>query len=165
MRRGGRAGLTGAGLAVVGGVTGDGDTTVLDVRCCDEPHPATASTAHPTRATRGDIGWTVESAARLNSDRGGCMADEERSPKRDPHHALNQPASDPDPTEWPDPYDKRPDPRDPCADKNEMDFGDEHPATGATSTSEPHHEQDQAVDPRKANPHEPNRAERRRAGH
>jgi hypothetical protein len=34
---------------------------------------------------------------------------------REPHHALNNPATDPDPTEWPDPYDKREDPeqRDP----------------------------------------------------
>jgi hypothetical protein len=31
----------------------------------------------------------------------------------DPHHALNQPASNPDPTEWPDPYERRPDPRGP----------------------------------------------------
>ena len=41
----------------------------------------------------------------------------------DPHAALNNPADDPDPTEYPDPYDRRPDPRD----------------TGTeTSTSEPH---------------------------
>jgi hypothetical protein len=34
---------------------------------------------------------------------------------REPHHVLNNPAEDPDPTEWPDPYDKRedPEPRDP----------------------------------------------------
>ena len=36
--------------------------------------------------------------------------------ERDVHDALNQPATDPDPTEWPDPYDKRPDPLDPAAD-------------------------------------------------
>ena len=45
-----------------------------------------------------------------------------------------------------------------------MDFGDEHTPTGATSTSEPNHEVDPEVDPRKANPHEKRRAERRRAG-
>ena len=49
---------------------------------------------------------------------------------RDPHHALNEPASDPDPTEWPDPYDKRPDPRDPEEDSDELDFGDVHTPTG-----------------------------------
>ena len=55
---------------------------------------------------------------------------------------LNNPAADPDPTEWPDPYDKRPDPRDPV-DPDEQPFGDEARAsTGATSTSEPHPSQD-----------------------
>jgi hypothetical protein len=76
--------------------------------------------------------------------------------ERDVHDSLNEPAGDPDPTEWPDPYDKRPDPR--FAD------GDGHTPTGATSTSEPAHEADIEVDPRKANPHELSRRERRRAG-
>lgn len=90
----------------------------------------------------------------------------EPDPPSDPdvHHALNEPASDPDPTEWPDPYDKRPDPRDPESQRTEMDFGDVHTPTGATSTSEAHHEVDPEVDPRKANPHELRRRERRRAG-
>jgi len=43
-----------------------------------------------------------------------------------PHHALNNPVGEPDETEWPDPYDKREDPR-----------NEEHPPTGSTSTSEP----------------------------
>jgi hypothetical protein len=78
-----------------------------------------------------------------------------KPPQRpDPHETLNQSASDPDPTEWPDPYDKRPDPRDPDAEDEEMDFGDVHTPTGATSTSEPNHEVDIEVDPRRANPHE-----------
>lgn len=47
----------------------------------------------------------------------------------------------------------------------ELDFGDVHTPTGATSTSEPHHEVDPQVDPRKANPHERSRPERRRASH
>jgi hypothetical protein len=52
-----------------------------------------------------------------------------RPTPRDPHHALNNPATDPDPTEYPDPYDRRPDPRDP-------DLAD--PAAGQQpSTSEP----------------------------
>jgi len=45
-----------------------------------------------------------------------------------------------------------------------MDFGDVHTPTGATSTSEPPHEADLEADPRKANPHELRRRERRRAG-
>jgi hypothetical protein len=83
------------------------------------------------------------------------MADNESRQRLDPHEALNQPASDPDPTEWPDPYDKRPDPLAPDLEQDEMDFGDVHPPTGATSTSEPNHEVDPEVDPRLANPHEP----------
>src|SRR3954469_21060926 len=64
------------------------------------------------------------------------------SPDRDPHHALNNPVGDPDPTEWPDPYEKREDPRDP-ADPDGMPFGEEpHPPTGSTSTSEPHPSED-----------------------
>jgi hypothetical protein len=53
------------------------------------------------------------------------------SQDREPHHVLNNPVTDPDPTEWPDPYDKREDPRD----------GDS-PAPGAQSTSEPHPSKD-----------------------
>ena len=51
-----------------------------------------------------------------------------------PHHSLNNPVEDPDPTEWPDPYDKREDPRD-------AEPG-EHTPTGAESTSQPHPRQD-----------------------
>ncbi len=92
------------------------------------------------------------------------MTERDSGSEPDVHHALNEPATDPDPTEWPDPYDKRPDPRDPDADSTEMGFGETHTPTGATSTSEPHHEVDPEVDPRKANPHELRRRERRRAG-
>ncbi len=52
------------------------------------------------------------------------MTNQDSPPERDVHAALNEPATDPDPTEWPDPYDKRPDPRDPGADDSGMDFGD-----------------------------------------
>lgn len=43
----------------------------------------------------------------------------------EPHHDLNNPVGEPDPTEWPDPYEKRPDPR------------DDAPAPAPPSTSEP----------------------------
>lgn len=33
----------------------------------------------------------------------------------DPHHELTNPVGDPDPSEYPDPYERRPDPRDPAA--------------------------------------------------
>ena len=61
---------------------------------------------------------------------------------REPHHALNNPVGEPDPTEWPDPYEKRADPRDPPAPDGQP-FGEApHSPTGAISTSEPHPSQD-----------------------
>jgi hypothetical protein len=66
----------------------------------------------------------------------------DRSRDKNPHQALSNPARDPDPTEWPDPYDKRQDPRDP-PDPDARPFGEEpRPVTGSTSTSEPHPSQD-----------------------
>jgi hypothetical protein len=61
------------------------------------------------------------------------------------HHALNNPAERPDPTEWPDPYDRREDPRAP----GDIELaGDEpHPQTGAESTSEPNPKQDPEAEP------------------
>jgi hypothetical protein len=60
----------------------------------------------------------------------------------EPHHALSNPVNEPDPTEWPDPYDSRDDPRDP-PDPDGQPFGKEpHVATGSMSTSEPHPSQD-----------------------
>jgi hypothetical protein len=64
---------------------------------------------------------------------------DDRTRDQDPHHVLNNPATDPDPTEWPDPYDKRPDPRDPTDPHA-------HTPTGAISTSEPHPDQDLEAD-------------------
>jgi hypothetical protein len=67
---------------------------------------------------------------------------DDRTRDRDPHHELNNPVGEPDPTEWPDPYENRPDPRDP-EDPDGMPFGEEpHPPPGSTSTSEPHPDQD-----------------------
>jgi hypothetical protein len=58
---------------------------------------------------------------------------------KEPHHSLSNPVGEPDPTEWPDPYEQRDDPRDP-------DSGEPgeaaHTPTGATSTSQPHPSQD-----------------------
>ena len=44
----------------------------------------------------------------------------------EPHHTLNNPVGEPDETEWPDPYERRDDPR------------DDAPAPRPPSTSEPH---------------------------
>lgn len=60
--------------------------------------------------------------------------------KPTPYTALNNPVTDPDPTEWPDPYDKRPDPRAPSEDPRLVE--EPFTPTGATSTSEPHPSQD-----------------------
>jgi len=46
---------------------------------------------------------------------------------REQHHELSNPANEPDPTEYPDPFDRRPDPR-----------GPESEGPAAPSTSEPH---------------------------
>lgn len=69
----------------------------------------------------------------------------------DPHHVLNNPVGEPDPTEWPDPYETRPDPRDPTEGGEELPLGDDsHTADGATSTSEPHPDED--IEAPNANP-------------
>ena len=69
----------------------------------------------------------------------------DRSHDRDPHHALNNRADDPDPTEWPDPYDRREDPRAPGDVRR---IGDEpHPPTGSESTSDPNPKQDPEAKP------------------
>ena len=116
------------------------------------------------RADGSGRGRPADTLSERLSNRGAGMAENDPSPSmRDVHVALNQPATDPDQTAWPDPYDKRPDPRDPAADADRMDFGDVHTPTGATSTSDPQPEADVEVDPRKANPHELRRRERRRA--
>jgi hypothetical protein len=60
----------------------------------------------------------------------------DRSHDPEPHHALNNPVDEPDETEWPDPYDRREDPRD-----------EDHPPTGSRSTSEPHPSEDPEAEP------------------
>lgn len=68
----------------------------------------------------------------------------------EPHHALNNPVGEPDPTEWPDPYERRPDPRDP-PDPDGEPFGEEpHAPTGSQSTSAPHPAEDPEAVPREA---------------
>jgi hypothetical protein len=57
--------------------------------------------------------------------------------ERDPHHPLNQPAEDPDETEWPDPYDRRADPLGPDAPAGATVHDPE-----AISTSQPHPRED-----------------------
>jgi hypothetical protein len=66
----------------------------------------------------------------------------DRSHDKGPHQALNNPVGEPDETEYPDPYETRPDPRDPV-DPDSAPFGEEpHPVVGSESTSEPPVEDD-----------------------
>ena len=66
----------------------------------------------------------------------------DRSRDPSPHHSLSTPVGEADPTEWPDPYERREDPRYP-PDPDEEPFGEEpHPAVGSESTSEPHPDAD-----------------------
>jgi hypothetical protein len=71
----------------------------------------------------------------------------DRSRDPTPHHALNTEVGEPDPTEWPDPYERGSDPRYP-PDPDAEPFGEEpHPPTGSTSTSAPHPSQDPEAEP------------------
>jgi hypothetical protein len=70
----------------------------------------------------------AEGATRDEQEREVARAREERA-GGDPHGELSNPARNPDPTEHPDPYDKRPDPRGPD--------GAEEPGPKGPSTSEP----------------------------
>lgn len=59
------------------------------------------------------------------------------SSRPSPYAALNTPVGEPDPTEWPDPYDRREDPRAPAEEMVFPGDGTFHTPVGATSTSEP----------------------------
>jgi hypothetical protein len=75
----------------------------------------------------------VEPGKPLNPDATDPTAD-------NPHETLSNPAEAPDPTEFPDPYEQRPDPKDPAAvDTPASPAEQERTGTGGeTSTSEPH---------------------------
>jgi hypothetical protein len=101
---------------------GEVETAIADPGIAMEPSPPKPKPAKPKAAEK-----PPKAKREPGDQRGG----------KDPHHALNNPVVDPDPTEYPDPFDKREDPRDPV-DPDGMPFGEEpHPPTGAESTSEP----------------------------
>lgn len=80
-------------------------------------------------------------------ERGRDLPPDPEERDQDPHHSLNNPVGEPDPTEWPDPYEQRSDPRDP-PDPDGRPFGEEpHAPTGSHSTSEPHPQQDPEAEP------------------
>ena len=55
-----------------------------------------------------------------------------------PYSALNTPVGEPDPTAWPDPYDRREDPRGPAEEMVFPGDGRGHTPVGASSDSAPH---------------------------
>jgi hypothetical protein len=79
--------------------------------------------------------------------------EQEHRKGRDPHHALNQPATDPDPTEWPDPYERRPDPRGPETVDTPAD-------PGAREVDDPPRDPSTSEPPPPRNPDETRREER-----
>jgi hypothetical protein len=62
----------------------------------------------------------------------------------EPHHKLSNPADEPDETEYPDPYERREDPRDPASVDTPAEPADPEAVAGADeaprdpSTSDPH---------------------------
>jgi len=77
------------------------------------------------------------------------VAKRRRADGKDPHHELSNPVGEPDPTEWPDPYERRPDPRDPASVDTpalpaEREPADEAPQDPSTSDPPPPRGHDQA---------------------
>src|SRR3954451_15967500 len=62
----------------------------------------------------------------------------DNSRRPSPYRALNTPVGEPDPTEWPDPYDRREDPRAPAEEMVFPGDGRSHTPVGAPSGSSPH---------------------------
>jgi hypothetical protein len=62
----------------------------------------------------------------------------DNSRRPSPYSALNTPVGEPDPTAWPDPYDRREDPRAPAEEMVFPGDGRSHTPVGASSDSAPH---------------------------
>lgn len=65
----------------------------------------------------------------------------------EPHHALNNPVGEPDSSEWPDPYERRPDPRDPASTDAAPKGAGPNTVPESVSTSEPNPKQDPEAEP------------------
>jgi hypothetical protein len=104
-----------------------------------EPEPSGEVEPEPSGEVEPEPSGEVEPELPIA---GGLERAEELVPEPgvDPHHVLNTPVGEPDPTEWPDPYDHREDPRDPLSSENGE--SDSHPPTGSRSTSAPHPRED-----------------------
>jgi hypothetical protein len=105
------------------------------------PHPQEPSSDHPHEVRRDKRGQPETAppgtpASGFPEPPGKDPGDVSREPS--PYAALNTPVTEPDPAEWPDPYDRREDPRAPDPGMVFPGDGRGHTPVGATSTSEPH---------------------------
>jgi hypothetical protein len=109
------------------------------------PRPHGTPSDHPHEVTHDKTGQPETAppgtpASGFPEPPGKDPGDVSRRPS--PYAALNTPVSEPDPTEWPDPYDRREDPRAPAGEMVFPGDGRTHTPVGATSTSEPHPAED-----------------------
>ena len=95
-------------------------------------HPSDAPHDHPEQPETAPPGVPVSG---FPEPPGKDPGDISRRPS--PYSALNTPVGEPDPTEWPDPYDRREDPRAPAEEMVFPGDGRSHTPVGATSDSAP----------------------------
>src|SRR3954453_14940373 len=105
------------------------------------PHPQGPSSDHPHEVRHDRRGQPETAppgtpASGFPEPPGKDPGDVSREPS--PYAALNTPVTEPAPAEWPDPYDRREDPRAPDPGMVFPGDGRGHTPVGATSTSEPH---------------------------
>jgi hypothetical protein len=105
------------------------------------PHPTGRPPDHPRDVEHDQSGQPETApagtpASGFPEPPGKDPGDVSREPS--PYAALNTPVGEPDETEWPDPYDRREDPRAPAEEMVFPGDGRSHTPVGATTTSEPH---------------------------
>jgi hypothetical protein len=95
-------------------------------------HPHDAGHDHPEQPETAPPGVP---ASGFPEPPGKDPGDLSRRPS--PYSVLNAPVGEPDPTAWPDPYDRREDPRAPAEEMTYPGDGRSHTPVGAISDSEP----------------------------
>jgi hypothetical protein len=104
------------------------------------PHPQGEPSDHPHSVSREqrqqpETAPAGTAVSGFPEPPGRDPGDVSRQPS--PYSALNIPIGEPDPTEWPDPYDRREDPRAPADGMVFPGDGRGHTPVGATSNSNP----------------------------
>jgi hypothetical protein len=97
-----------------------------------EPRSRDAAHRHPGQPETAPPGVPVSGFPEPPGEDPGDL-----SRRESPYSVLNDPATDPDPTAWPNPYDRREDPRAPAEEMVFPGDGRSHTPVGATSDSEP----------------------------